>query len=122
LDLLEEEGESALSGAFLGEELRARVRRAVEEGELERLRALPWGIGATLRQTAGGASVGAPDVFFATRTRAGHRYWRYVETEGEVVASDLEMLRRIDPHGSTAADAEGIDLEAAWNAAVADIV
>ena len=30
LDLLEEEGESALSGAFLGEELRARVRRAVE--------------------------------------------------------------------------------------------
>src|SRR5581483_11538952 len=40
----------------------------------------------------------------------------------EVVASDLEMLRRIDPHGSTAADAEGIDLEAAWNAAVADIV
>jgi len=32
LDLLDEEQESRLSGAFLGEELRARVRRAVEEG------------------------------------------------------------------------------------------
>ena len=122
LDLLEEEGESALSGAFLGEELRARVRRAVEEGELERLRALPWGIGVAFRQAAGGASAGEPGVFFATRTRAGHRYWRYVEGGGEIVASDLEMLRRIDPQGSVEAAVEGFEVEAAWHAAAADII
>ncbi len=122
LDLLEDEGESALSGAFLGEALRALVRRILEEGELERLRALPWGIGAAFRQAPGGSSVGAPGVFFASRTRSGERYWRYVEIGGDVIASDLEMLRRIDPQGSALADVEGIDVEGAWQAAAADIV
>lgn len=122
LDLIENEGESSLSGAFLGEELRARVRRAVEEGELARLRSLPWGIGAVFHQTAGGASAGAPGVFFATRTKHGERYWRYVELDGQLLDSDLEMLRRIDPKGSRAAVLEGIDLEGAWQQAAASIV
>jgi hypothetical protein len=122
LDLVEDEGDSRLSAAFLGEELRSRVRRAVEEGELARLRALPWGIGAVLEQTEGGASTGAPGVFFATRTKRGERYWRYVELEGELVDSDLEMLRRIDPARSAAGELGDVDLEAAWRQAAADIV
>lgn len=122
LEQIQQEGESPLSGAFLGEELRARVRRAVEEGELARLRALPWGIGAVFHQAAGGASVGAPGVFFAARTKTGERYWRYVEFGGELLGSDLEMLRRIDPQGSRAGTAGGIDLEGAWKQAAADIV
>jgi hypothetical protein len=122
LDLLEDEGESRLSGAFLGEELRARVRRAVEEGELERLRALPWGIGAVFRQAPGGASAGAPGVFFGTRTKHGERYWRYVELEGDVLDSDLEMLRRIDPERARPGALESVDLELAWREAAADIV
>jgi hypothetical protein len=122
LDLIEQEGESPLSGAFLGEELRARVRRAVEEGELARLRSLPWGVGAVFRQSPEGASVGGPGVFFAVRTRSGDRYWRFVELDGELIDSDLEMLRRIDPQGSRAGTPEGIDLEEAWRRAVTDIV
>ena len=46
-------------------------------------------------------------MFFATRTRpmdgapGGYRYWRYVETNGEVLDADLEMLRRLEmPIGS----------------------
>jgi superfamily II DNA or RNA helicase len=122
LDLLEEEGEAHLSGAFLGEELRARVRRAVEEGELTRLRRLPWGIGAVFRQATDGASGGPPGVFFATRTKHGDRYWRYVELDGDLTDSDLEMLRRIDPGGSSAGEFEGVDLEGAWQQAAEDIV
>jgi superfamily II DNA or RNA helicase len=122
LDELEEEGESPLSGAFLGEELRARVRRAIEEGELERLRSLPWGIGAAFRQAPGGASRGEPGVFFAVRTKSGDRYWRYVEAGGHVIAADLEIIRRIDPRGSAGSAVEGIDLESAWRVASADIV
>ena len=122
IDLIEQEGESPLSGAFLGEELRARVRRAVEEGELARLRGLPWGIGAIFHQAPGASSSGVPGVFFATRTKRGERYWRYVEFDGELVDSDLEMLRRIDPAGSRAGAPEGLDLEAAWKQASADII
>jgi superfamily II DNA or RNA helicase len=123
LDLVEDEGESHLSGAFLGEELRARVRRAVEEGELARLRSLPWGIGAVFAQSASGASEGTPGVFFATRTKDGERYWRFVELEGDlVVDSDLEMLRRIDPAGSAEGDLAGLNLEPLWQRAAEAIV
>ncbi len=124
------------SGAFVGEELRRMIDRAVAEGEVARLLALPWGIGACFRQTAGGRSRGAPGVFFATRTPAmpdaedGYRYWRYVETEGgrprpgaNPIATDLEILRRIDPEGGEpVADLEGVDLEAAWRLAARSIV
>ncbi len=127
--LLDEDGDADLSGAFLGEELRARVLRARLEGELARIEALPWGIGAVLRRTR----PGRPGVFFATRTRAmqgaerGHRYWRYVELEPDegasgLVDSDLEMLRRIDPETGTPGELEGVDVEAAWRRACEDIV
>jgi hypothetical protein len=105
VELLADE-DDGMSGAFLGELLRAKLLRAQLEGELARIEGLPWGIGAAFRQTAGGRSRGAPGVFFATRTRpmdgapTGYRYWRYVETGSrEVLDSDLEMLRRIDPEG-----------------------
>lgn len=127
VDLVAEEDEG-LSGAFLGELLREKLRRAQVEGELARIGGLPWGIGAAFRQTAEGRSRGAPGVFFATRTRAmegaagGYRYWRYVETGGDVLDADLELLRRIDPEGGSAADIDGIDLEGTWAVAAASIV
>jgi hypothetical protein len=122
VELLTDE-DDGLSGAFLGELLRAKLLRAQLEGELARVEGLPWGIGAAFRQTPNGRSRGAPGVFFATRTRPmdgaarGYRYWRYIELEsGDVFESDLEMLRRIDPEGGEPADVEGVDLEAAWAA------
>jgi len=127
VELLADE-EDGLSGAFLGELLRAKLLRAQLEGELARIEGLPWGIGAAFRQTAAGRSRGPAGVFFAIRTRPmddaprGYRYWRYVETGWEVVDSDLEILRRIDPEGGEAADVESIDLEAAWAAAATSIV
>src|SRR5262249_3070098 len=66
------------TGTFSGEELRATLLRAISEGELDRLRSLPWGIGAAFEQAPGVPSVGSPGVFFACRTRSGERYWRYV--------------------------------------------
>src|SRR5207244_1385497 len=129
LDTLEGEEGEALSGAFLGEQLRALVMRAWEEGELQRILALPWGIGAVVRQTAAGAARGPAGVFFATRTRAmagapdGYRYWRYVEFQSDGLAeADLPILRRIDPQGTTSGELEGVDLEQLWHRAVDDIV
>jgi superfamily II DNA or RNA helicase len=127
VELVAEE-DDGLSGAFLGELLRAKLLRAQLEGELMRIEGLPWGIGAAFRQTPAGRSRGPAGVFFATRTRPlegaprGYRYWRYVETEGDVTDSDLEILRRVDPEGGEAADIDGIDLEAAWALASASIV
>jgi len=35
----------------------------------------------------------------------GYRYWRFVELAGgELVATDLEILRRIDPQGGEPAE------------------
>ena len=122
------EEEDELSGAFIGELLRAVVDRATAEGEPQRVERLPWGVGAAFRRTRESRSSGAPGIFFATRTRPmpgaedGYRYWRYVETSGEVVDSELEMLRRIDPAGSEEADAGGLDLESAWGLAASSIV
>ena len=106
------------------------IARAAAEGEIARVRALPWGIGACVRQTPERGRTQRPGVFFACRTppmqdaEDGYRYWRYVEAseDGGIVTEDLEMLRRIDPSGLTQADAEGIDLERAWRMAAADIV
>ena len=53
----------------------------------------------------------------------GYRYWRYVELPGdELISTDLEILRRIDPHGGEPAELDGVDLERAWELAAADIV
>jgi superfamily II DNA or RNA helicase len=126
-ELLDESEET--SGAFIGEELRRLIDRALAEGEVERVLRLPWGIGACFHQTPSGRSQGASGVFFATRTPAmsdapdGYRYWRFVEfADGELISTDLEILRRIDPHGGEPADVDGIDLETAWNVAADDIV
>jgi hypothetical protein len=117
------------SGAFVGEELRRMIDRALEEGEVERISRLPWGIGACFRQTPGGRSQGPPGIFFATRTRRmadaedGYRYWRYIELEGgELIQGDLEILRRIDPGRGETAMPEGADLDAAWEIAAESIV
>ncbi len=119
-DLLNEETERSF--ALTGEELRAKLLRAASEGELDRLRRLPWGIGAGFRQGTTTPSSGLPGLFFACRTRGGQRYWRYVD--GDVVDEDAEILRRIDP-GTTPGEelsTAGVDLEGAWTAAVSSIV
>jgi superfamily II DNA or RNA helicase len=112
------------SGSFAGEELRAHLQRAMAEGETARLRALPWGVGASFRQGPGVPSTGAAGIFFACRTVDGARYWRYVEDDGTVLDGDSEMLRRIAPGAAPGLEpaAAGLDLEAAWSPAVASIV
>jgi superfamily II DNA or RNA helicase len=120
--LLDETSETG-TGAFAGEELRAILQRALAEGEVARLQALPWGIGAAFRQGPGVPSVGAPGIFFACRTKSGERYWRFVETTGEEVIETSEMLRRIDPGNSLAVDLnDSASLESAWRSAATSIV
>ncbi len=122
--LLEESSDSG-TGAFAGEELRAILQRALAEGELQRLRALPWGIGAAFRQGPGVPSAGEMGLFFACQTRGGERYWRYVEvTDERVIEIASEMLRRIDPGSaaSVAMPVPEVDLERAWHTAVSSIV
>lgn len=124
--LLDEGEEDGGTGAFAGEGLRAELMRAITEGELERLRRLPWGIGAGFRQGPGIPSVGTPGLFFGCRTRGGQRYWRYVEADGTVLDADSEMLRRINPGRAPSTEPDpallGLDLEAAWRAAASSIV
>lgn len=122
--LLDDDAGDQHAGTFSGEELRATLLRAISEGELERLRSLPWGIGAAFRQAPDLPSTGAPGIFFACRTRTGERYWRYVEIQETVIDTESEMLRRINP--GTASSVESpelpIELEEAWEAAVETIV
>lgn len=110
-----DEGEAAGSSTFVAEEFRARLRRLADEGEIDRIRNLPWGIGATVVKPGV-----TPGVFFAARSRAGERWWRFVPDEGDLVVDDLEMLRRIDPEACSAGERVR-DLEAAWRLAAADI-
>lgn len=122
--LLDDEQDDGQGGSFSGEELRAALLRAISEGEVDRLRTLPWGIGAAFRQGPGIPSVGEPGIFFACRTRSGERYWRFIEPEGDVIDTESEMLRRINPGPAPGVELplEGVDLEAAWRAAVSGIV
>jgi superfamily II DNA or RNA helicase len=119
-ELLEDDGGSS-GGAFVGEELRFDLMRAISEGELARLQQLPWGVGATFRQGPAVPSRGAQGIFFACRVQ-DRRYWRYVEPADAVIAEEAEMLRRINPGRAPRADAKGIDLEVAWRAAAESIV
>jgi hypothetical protein len=75
------EGES---GAFVGEQLRRIIDRAVREGEAQRVMRLPWGVGACFRQTEGG------------RDRATRRVLRdpYAAVAGRGVRTPLLALRR----------------------------
>ena len=129
--------------AFSGESLRADFHRRLMEGELQRLRNLPWGVGAAFRLPAPGVFGGGPHgrepdsreasgarrpgVFFACRTRNGERYWRFVPLdEGAVTEPEPEALhlRRIAPEGAAGLrqlPAE-VDLEGAWRRAAESIV
>ncbi len=121
--LLDETAHDGMDQGLSPEQIRSRLRRAYEEGEADRLLRLPWGIGASFRQGQGIPSTGPPGVFFACRTKSGHKYWRYVEAEtAEVVTAPGAILRRIDPGTAPSVDDPPIDLEAAWHAAVASIV
>ena len=122
--LLDDEQNESSGAAFSGEELRATLLRAISEGEIERLRSLPWGIGAAFRQGPGIPSAGEPGVFFACRTRTGERYWRFVTGDGTVIEVESEILRRINPGRAASVElpVPGLSLEAAWGAASASIV
>jgi superfamily II DNA or RNA helicase len=122
--LLDDQSTEEHVGAFSGEELRALLLRAISEGEIDKLRSLPWGTGAAFRQGAGIPSSGPPGIFFACRTRSGERYWRFVDLDGQVLDAESEMLRRINPGSAPAwqLPEPGFDLEVAWQAAVASIV
>jgi len=110
-----DEGEGPGSSTFVAEEYRARLRRLRDEGEVDRIKQLPWGVGASITKD----NV-PPGVFFAAQTKTGERYWRFVQDDDSLVAEELQMLRRIDPEGAAAAD-RSHDLEALWQIAAEDI-
>lgn len=118
-DPLPEEG-----AAFAGEELRAALRRALAEGEIARLKSLPWGVGAAFAQGPDVPSVGPVGWFFACRTRADERYWRYVEAQDKVEGAEGVILGCINPGNAPRADPTSVPLglEEAWQAAVESIV
>ena len=117
----EQENSGAAGSAFAGELFRAYLRRAVEEGEVNRLRDLPWGIGAAFVQKV--PLLPEPAVFFACRTRRDERYWRMVSQSGEILhRDDLPMLRLIDPQGQPASPfPDALDLERLFAVAATDI-
>ena len=105
-----------------GELLRAELRRAAAEGEIDRVRNLPWGIGAAFAQGSGVPSVGPPGVFLACRTLDGERHWRYVADSGEIASAPATMLRRIDPGNAPGVPSPPVNLESAWSTAAASII
>jgi len=114
---LTEEEDGFESGSFVGEEFRARLLRAFAEGEITRLRSLPWGIGAAFVRS--GISTG---VFFACRTRSGERYWRFVSRDGDIVREDLRMLQLIESSSAPGVSVpEDIDLQTLFDVAAEDI-
>lgn len=119
--LLDEAGESPETGTVNGELLRAELRRAAAEGEIERVRNLPWGIGAAFAQGPDVPSVGPPGVFLACRTRNGDRYWRYM-SDDTMASAPATILRRIDPGEAPGAPNPPVDLDAAWTNASASII
>jgi len=110
------------SGSFAGEQFRARLLRALAEGEIARLKALPWGIRAAFVREETPSEL-LPGVFFACRLRQGDRYWRYVTLRGDLILrEDLKMLRLIDTGTTTGSPVpESIDLEALFDVAALDI-
>ena len=116
-----DEDEGPGGAAFAGEHYRAIYRRAVREGEADRVRALPWGIGAAIARTT--SELDEPAMFFACRTRDDRRYWRMVSASGAIVQrDDLPMLRLIDPAGQEPRPIPAdLDLESLFAAAAADI-
>ncbi len=117
--LLDEQGESG--SAFAGELFRSHLQRAAEEGEVSRLRNLPWGIGAAFVQPS--PTLSEPAVFFACRTRSDERYWRMVSKSGQILhRDDLPMLRLIDPRDQPGCPIpDDLDLEHLFAVAAADV-
>ena len=120
--LLDEADPSTGTPGVNGELLRAELRRAAAEGEIERVRSLPWGIGAAFAQGPGVPSVGPTGVFLACRTRDGERYWRYMADDGGIASAPATMLRRINPGDAPGVLDPAVDLEAAWSEAAASII
>lgn len=119
--LLDETDTPDGSQTISGELLRAELRRASEEGEIDRIGALPWGVGAAFSQGPTVPSTGPPGVFFACRTRDGERYWRYVSEE-EIAWSPPTLLRRINPGLAPGYEILSLDLDTAWSIAAASII
>lgn len=113
--------EQESGSAFAGELFRSHLWRAVEEGEVARLRGLPWGIGAAFVQRS--PSLSEPAVFFACKTKRDERYWRMVSQSGKILArEDLPMLRLIDPEEQPGCPLpNGVDLEALFDVVADDI-
>ncbi len=116
--LLDEE----MNAAYAGEFFRAELMRAHQEGELQRIRDLPWGIGAAFTPIS--TSLTEPSVFFAFRTRNDERYWRMVSKSGKIIdAQDLEMMFHINPNGEPGCDIPSdIDFDRLFNIAAENIV
>jgi hypothetical protein len=115
-----EEGEGGESGSFAGEEYRAKLARAKMEGEIPRLKALPWGVGSCFLHGVNAETL-YPVVVFAARDRRGGRHWRAIGADGQLQRDDLEMLRVSDPAAAPRADVPDLDLDGLWSAAVRDI-
>jgi hypothetical protein len=117
----EQEGSGESGSPFAGELFRAHLRRAAEEGEVNRLQGLSWGIGAAFVQRS--RALAEPAVFFACRTRKDERYWRTVSQSGEILyREDLPMLRLIDPQEQPGCPIPGgLDLERLFRLAADDI-
>ena len=120
--LLDEAGAASGVQALSAEVLRAELRRAASEGEIDRAAELPWGVGAAFAQGKGVPSTGPPGIFFACRTRHGERYWRYVTSGGDITSAEATILRRIDPGFVPGVPSPPIDLDAAWKTAAASIL
>lgn len=115
-----DEGQAPGSGSYTGELYRVLLARLLQEGTFQALRSLPWGIGSAFVRP--GLASNRAGVFFACRTSAGARQWRYVTFDGEIVHEDLEMLRLIDPVDEPRAVLPDVDaLEGAWDIAAEDI-
>ena len=117
----EQESGGETGSAFAGEIFRSYLRHAAEEGEIARLRDLPWGIGAAFVQRS--PTLAEPAVFFACQTRNNERYWRMVSQSGEILhREDLPMLRLINPQGEPGCPVpDDLDLEHLFTVAAADI-
>ena len=120
--LLDESDPGTVLHTLSPEILRAELRRAASEGEIDRVADLPWGVGTAFAQGSEVPSTGPPGIFFACRTRHGDRYWRYVTSDGDITSAEATILRRIDPGFAPGMSSPPIDLEAAWKAAAASIL
>ena len=112
------------NAAFVGEMFRAELNRANIEGELQRIRNLPWGIGAAFVNRS--PTFNEPAVFFACRTNTPNeeRYWRLVSKSGKIIETEeLRMLFHINPNGEPGCEIPiDWDLDRLFHVAADDIV